>query len=185
MGFKIEIEVTDEDVQDVINSANDWFGTVVTEDIVKEVCEKDQDFLMELLKFGGSDTETRSEFIEAFSREYLQITPSKWPIGKDSTAYKAEFYTVYFNACQNKNIKLHWTLEEALEVYSAEVPKGIDLMTKEEFLEEVKAGSLTIDDGHGYPVKNNKMNPDSKIIPSPIGVTPIPEDATHIAWYNK
>jgi hypothetical protein len=179
MGFKVEIDITDEDIQDVINSANDWFGVVVTPEIVKAVCEKDSDFAVELSNFGGSDTETRSAFIESFAENFLEVSPSKWPMGMDSEDYKIKFYKAFYAGCEAKGVKLHWTLEEVLNFYNSDIPKHFDVMTVGDFKAEVQSGALTSDDGHGYPVKNNKMNTNFKLPGN------IPEDATHVAWANK
>lgn len=70
---------------------------------------------------------------------------------------------------------------------------GCDLMTIEEYLGAVECGALMDCDGMGEPVKDGKVAlvplnektgwPDW-IYPSD-GIDAIPEDATHIAWYNK
>ena len=57
-----------------------------------------------------------------------------------------------------------------------------DLMTVEDFKEEVRSGGFVDYDGFGHPVKNGLSAPDY-ILPSTSAE--IPRDATHIVWYNK
>lgn len=59
-----------------------------------------------------------------------------------------------------------------------------DAYTVEEFMEHVKNGSFIDCDGFGEPVKDGKADPDIWIYPSEAKET-IPEDATHIVWYNR
>lgn len=56
------------------------------------------------------------------------------------------------------------------------------LLTVEEFVEDCETGLFMDYDGFGNPVKDGKMARD-KIYPS--GLERIPDDATHIAWFNK
>ena len=58
-----------------------------------------------------------------------------------------------------------------------------DVYTVKEFKEMVKSGGFIDYDGYGHPVKNKMCNPD--IIVKPSKVKDIPEDATHVVWYNK
>ena len=58
-----------------------------------------------------------------------------------------------------------------------------DVYTVKEFLELCRNGALIAYDGHGYPVKNMMADPTLRIKPS--GVQRIPNDATHIVWYNR
>jgi hypothetical protein len=55
------------------------------------------------------------------------------------------------------------------------------LLTREEFIEDCKNKFFTDYDGYGYPVKNGKVAT-IKIFPSQLN---IPEDATHIIWFNN
>lgn len=57
-----------------------------------------------------------------------------------------------------------------------------DLMTVEEFKKCVKGGFFIDYDGYGNPVKNNKLM-QLDIYPSKL--RDIPNDATHIIWYNR
>jgi len=58
-----------------------------------------------------------------------------------------------------------------------------EVYTVQEFKELVENGALIDYDGYGYAVKNGKANPNIQIWPSEI--EDIPEDATHIVWYNR
>jgi hypothetical protein len=58
-----------------------------------------------------------------------------------------------------------------------------DVYTVEEFREHVKSGSFIDYDGHGRPVKDGMA--DRTMIIQPSTVDEIPEDATHIVWYNR
>lgn len=58
-----------------------------------------------------------------------------------------------------------------------------DVYTVAEFRELCEDGSLVDYDGFGYPVRDSKANQKIRIRPSE--VDQIPEDATHIVWYNR
>jgi len=58
-----------------------------------------------------------------------------------------------------------------------------DVYTVEEFREFVDSGMFIDYDGFGYPVKDSKADPNIWIKPSRL--YEIPEDATHIVWYNR
>jgi len=51
------------------------------------------------------------------------------------------------------------------------------------FRKRVKDGDFTDDDGHGRPMCSGKLDTECTIWPSTLAS--IPEDATHIQWYNK
>ncbi len=57
-----------------------------------------------------------------------------------------------------------------------------DLMTVSEFLDCCNCGGFIDYDGFGNPVKDNLLM-DKLIYPSRL--FDIPEDATHIFWYNR
>jgi hypothetical protein len=57
-----------------------------------------------------------------------------------------------------------------------------DLMTVEEFRENVKSGMFIDYDGYGYPVKDN-LCAHLQIYPSELYL--LPKDATHIHWFNR
>jgi hypothetical protein len=58
-----------------------------------------------------------------------------------------------------------------------------DVYTVEEFKERTRSGMFIDYDGHGYPVKNSTAN--TGIIIRPSKINDIPEDATHIVWFNR
>lgn len=59
-----------------------------------------------------------------------------------------------------------------------------DVYTIAEFLENVESGGFIDYDGHGHPVKDKMANSSIIIKPSKCPQC-IPDDATHIVWYNK
>ena len=62
-------------------------------------------------------------------------------------------------------------------------PNEDDVYTVEEFKECVECSAFIDDDGWGYPVKDNLA--DEEITIKPSRLDDIPEDATHIVWYNR
>lgn len=58
-----------------------------------------------------------------------------------------------------------------------------NLMTVEEFREYVEDGFLVDYDGHGRLVRNGEVERKGYILPSE--VNEIPQDVTHIRWYNR
>jgi len=66
--------------------------------------------------------------------------------------------------------------------YTDSVPDYADVMEVSEFKEQMQYGAY-YDDGVGYPVKGGKMDRSRPI--NPPSLTAIPEDATHVAWFNK
>lgn len=70
----------------------------------------------------------------------------------------------------------------AAPVYDKEIPDYADVMAKEDFITQVSDnGFFTEDDGTGYPAKDGKMAENQFVFP----LSRIPDDATHIAWFNK
>ena len=67
--------------------------------------------------------------------------------------------------------------------YNDELPSYGDLITVEYFVIECRFANLIDSDGHGYPVKDGKMDRSQRIIPSTR--SSCPTDATHIMWFNK
>jgi len=59
-----------------------------------------------------------------------------------------------------------------------------DLMSVEDYLENVEAGGFIDYDGYGYPVTDGEYNSDIRIFPSEYDKN-IPEHATHILWFNR
>ena len=66
--------------------------------------------------------------------------------------------------------------------YLQELPNFGDLMTVEEFKRRVESKFFIDYDGFGQAVKEGKVDP---VLIYPSQVDEIPEDATHIMWYNK
>lgn len=58
-----------------------------------------------------------------------------------------------------------------------------DIYTVEEFKIMVKHGVLIDYDGFGYPMKDGLA--DDEILVYPSRVDDIPEDATHVVWFNR
>lgn len=67
--------------------------------------------------------------------------------------------------------------------YGCGPAKEDDVYTVAEFHRFVQDGSFIDYDGHGYPVKDKRA--DKSIVIKPSKLYRIPEDATHIVWYNK
>lgn len=58
-----------------------------------------------------------------------------------------------------------------------------DVYTIEEFKEVCACGGFIDYDGHGHPVKDGKADP--SVVVRPSALKDIPEDATHVVWYNR
>lgn len=58
-----------------------------------------------------------------------------------------------------------------------------DVYTVEQFKEFCKRGAFIDYDGFGHPVKDNMCDPSICVRPSKLN--DIPDDATHIVWYNR
>lgn len=67
-------------------------------------------------------------------------------------------------------------------MYNRELPTYGDLISVQDFKEYVRTKMFIDYDGHGNPVKNNLM---SNQVIKPSRIYEIPEDATHIMWFNK
>lgn len=67
--------------------------------------------------------------------------------------------------------------------YSETLPSYGDLMTIDEYKENVASGMFIDYDGSGHPVKDAKMAR-NRVKPSQCP-NDIPEDATHIMWFNR
>ena len=67
--------------------------------------------------------------------------------------------------------------------YNDPIVIGDEIMTVEEFRTDVKSGFFTDYDGFGNPVKDNMRARNISIYPSKANL--IPDDATHIIWYNR
>lgn len=66
--------------------------------------------------------------------------------------------------------------------YDKELSDG-ELMTVDDFRQQVRISAFIDYDGYGHPVRDGKMDRSIDILPSKIEA--IPEDATHILWFNK
>ena len=65
-----------------------------------------------------------------------------------------------------------------------DAPSGEDnVYTVEEFKDFCKDGWFIDFDDFGYPVKDSKAN--SGYVNKPSKLEKIPDDATHIVWYNR
>lgn len=58
-----------------------------------------------------------------------------------------------------------------------------DLMTVEEFKANVESGGFIDYDGMGHAVRGDEVDESFYVYPSE--VDKIPEDATHILWFNR
>jgi hypothetical protein len=70
--------------------------------------------------------------------------------------------------------------------YDKRIPDedSCDIMTVSDFMSEVNNNGLFNDnDGVGFPAKDNQLDYDVEIYPSRMDL--IPDDATHIVWFNK
>jgi hypothetical protein len=66
--------------------------------------------------------------------------------------------------------------------YKKEIPVYGDLMEASEWLDAVDNGFFTDYDGFAKPVKDNLMA-DTRIYPS--NTSALPDDATHVVWFNR
>ncbi len=68
-------------------------------------------------------------------------------------------------------------------MYTEKVADDDDVMTVEQFIKMCMCGALIDYDGFGHAVKNGYLDPTFDVTPSYLGS--IPDDATHIVWYNR
>ncbi len=80
---------------------------------------------------------------------------------------------------------LNSRLIEARSGYRDPIPSYSTIFKVKDFLELANDSSLTSEDGYGFPALNDKMDRSASIVPSRIGKTIVPDDATHIVWFNK
>ena len=69
-----------------------------------------------------------------------------------------------------------------MTVYDMDLSNYGELMTVGEFRKAVEFGSFIDYDGYGHPVRDGKM---SQELVCPSQVMLLPEDATHVIWFNK
>ncbi|RJR12836.1 hypothetical protein C4588_01670 [Candidatus Parcubacteria bacterium] len=67
--------------------------------------------------------------------------------------------------------------------YSEDIPDYGDLMDVAEFQEACRLHYFIDYDGYGHPAKNGKMDGRANIFPSKY--FELPEDATHVVWFNR
>lgn len=67
--------------------------------------------------------------------------------------------------------------------YSTNLPRYGEVMSLSDFLRSCLDKTLIDYDGHGHPVKDNKMA--INILVRPSRLIEIPLDCTHIIWFNK
>lgn len=63
--------------------------------------------------------------------------------------------------------------------YSEKIPTYGDLIPLAEWRANVKCGGFIEDDGMGHYAKDGFMAPDTNVF------VDLPEDATHVMWFNK
>lgn len=68
--------------------------------------------------------------------------------------------------------------------YNDKITDFGDVMAVEQFKDIVKCGGFVDYDGFAHPIRDGKMNHSIYIYPSEMDTT-LPEDATHVCWYNK
>lgn len=73
--------------------------------------------------------------------------------------------------------------ESKAATYIMDVSDKDEIQDIKEFKEACAAGLFIDSDGFGYPVKDGMANPSICITPSELHK--IPENATHILWYNQ
>lgn len=78
----------------------------------------------------------------------------------------------------NENSLSKWANENS--IYKDEIPNYGEILTIDEFVGMVDDGSIIEDDGIGYFSNGHKMTRELDVFESDI-----PEDATHVAWFNK
>jgi hypothetical protein len=75
-------------------------------------------------------------------------------------------------------------LAAPIGIWNKDIPDYADLIPVAEWLDAVAHAEFIDYDGHGHPVKGDKMDGGIFIHPSRVSHA-IPEDATHIAWFNR
>lgn len=65
--------------------------------------------------------------------------------------------------------------------YVEKLDQNGDLISREDWLESVKAGVFIDYDGFGYPVRGNRQ---SRQVIVPSTADQLPDDATHVIWYD-
>lgn len=79
---------------------------------------------------------------------------------------------------------LHERVAADLFGYTVEVPSYGSVYTVLEFAQMCKSRFFIDYDGYGHPVLGGKAKPSCWVKPSSYD-TDIPEEATHVVWYNR
>jgi hypothetical protein len=69
-------------------------------------------------------------------------------------------------------------------IYTEDIEEGSDVYTVADFKETCKTGGFIDYDGMGSPAKDGKVAPKVEHWVYPSSLI-IPDDATHIVWYNR
>ncbi len=67
--------------------------------------------------------------------------------------------------------------------YNEDIPNYGDVFTVKEFRELCTSHMFVDYDGHGHPARQQKMAREFRVKPSK--ARQIPNDATHVVWFNK
>ena len=110
--IKVDITLDEETIQDLKNRCHDCYGVVLTNEIIEKTCQEDLTMAKSLEDWGGNDTDNASQFINAFIWRYLKVIGYNWPMFGDPLHYKQNFYPKFYKACQTKNVKLTWTMDD-------------------------------------------------------------------------
>ena len=120
------------------------------------------------------------EFLLRMLKEY-DCEYGMWPNSQYEGRSVAEFINYKLSSVHNVIPKMPWLTP--LCEYDAE-PRGHSIiMTIDDFKDKVENMVFCDYDGLGYPMKDGKMC--NSIIIRPSRLFEIPDDATHIAWYNR
>lgn len=67
--------------------------------------------------------------------------------------------------------------------YSEKIPDYADVLTVGEYRDACKSHSFIDYDGHGHPIKDGMMA--GEVLLKPSKVRELPQDCTHVAWFNR
>jgi hypothetical protein len=67
--------------------------------------------------------------------------------------------------------------------YTENPPHYGDIMTRQEYVECVEEGLFIDYDGSGHPMRDGLMDKLTIVIPSKL--SELPDDCTHVIWFNK
>lgn len=100
-----EVKISEKDILSAINAMSDWFGIELTREQFIELLNQSEDALCEMIRFGPTDTESRSMYVNTLLKTKLGMT-LEWPINGDSQKYKESFYTEFILKCKECDVKL-------------------------------------------------------------------------------